>query len=347
MKVVHIESGLGNQMLSYAEYLALKKMNPEDDIYIETIIFEIPECNEVIRQWNGYEVDKIFNIQTPNIKQLFSNKEWNSIIKEIKETRFWEKNWNYPVYITNTLRRHGFNLINLKGDFEAKGEGSKTCRPSWSTQNKLMSYIRYYRKRILGEKKLLGYDNTEKLFLHTDENIYTGQQLLFYYKNSGIERIENDIREVFHFREIPQDQLQNIDALSKIRGCDSVSIHVRRGDAMYANYQYFARGYYKKAVKYIKGHVDYPVFFIFCDPDSVKWAKENEAKLGLDFRHDNVFFIDWNRGENSWYDMQLMSNCKHNIIGNSSFAWWGAWLNPNPYKITISPEIIVNTTYNC
>ena len=52
MKIIHIESGLGNQMLSYCEYLAIKKMNPDDDCFIETIVYDIPECNDVICQWN-------------------------------------------------------------------------------------------------------------------------------------------------------------------------------------------------------------------------------------------------------------------------------------------------------
>lgn len=345
MKVIHIESGLGNQMLSYCEYLAIKQANPNDDCYIENIIFDIPECNEVIRQWNGYEIDDIFNIHTPNIMELFSKEEWETIIEEVKESKFWEKNWNYPVYITNVLRQHGIDLINTKGDYELPKQSSKTCKSKWYTQNTLVSYLRYYRKKLLGEKKLLNYDNTDKLFVKTDKNIYAGQQLLFYYKNSGIDRIEKDIRTVFQFKEIPADEIKNRDALNKIRDCNSVSIHVRRGDAMYANYQYFARGYYKKAVHFIKHQVDNPVFFVFCDPDSVGWAKFNERKLGLDFKKDSVYFVDWNKGKKSWYDMQLMANCKHNVIGNSSFAWWGAWLNQFPEKITISPEMTVNTTH--
>lgn len=346
MKVIHIESGLGNQMLSYCEYLAIKQANPHDNCYIENIIFDIPECNEVIRQWNGYEVDRIFHLKTPNIKDLFSEEEWATIISEVKTTRFWEKNWNYPVYITQILQDHGIDLINTMGDFEAEGQPSRTCNPSWFTQNAIMSHLRYYRKKLLGEKRLLNFDHTDQLFIKTDDSIFAGQKLLFYYKNSGIDRIENDIRTIFKFGDIPPTDTPNIEALNMIKNCQSVSIHVRRGDAMYANYQYFARGYYKKAVKFIKKQVEKPVFFVFCDPDSVQWAKDNERQLGLDFKKDKIFFVDWNKGESSWYDMQLMSNCHHNIIGNSSFAWWGAWLNPHIDKITISPEVIVNTTHH-
>ena len=74
MKIVHIESGLGNQMLSFCEYIALKMMNPEDDVYVETVIYDIPECNDIICQWNGYELNRIFGINAPNIRERFDEK---------------------------------------------------------------------------------------------------------------------------------------------------------------------------------------------------------------------------------------------------------------------------------
>ena len=58
MKLVHIESGLGNQMLNYAEFLAMRHANPGEECYMENIIFRIPEVNETISQWNGYELEK-------------------------------------------------------------------------------------------------------------------------------------------------------------------------------------------------------------------------------------------------------------------------------------------------
>jgi hypothetical protein len=61
------------------------------------------------------------------------------------------------------------------------------------------------------------------------------------------------------------------------------------------------------------------------------WCKEN-IKL------DNARYIDWKSGEKSFEDLHLMSLCKHNIIANSSFSWWGAWLNNNPNKIVIAPN---------
>jgi hypothetical protein len=81
MKVVHIESGLGNQMLSYCEYLALKKMNPNDECYIELMVYSIPECNETISQWNGYELNRIFGIDAPNIMDKMNIDEWNTVLE--------------------------------------------------------------------------------------------------------------------------------------------------------------------------------------------------------------------------------------------------------------------------
>jgi hypothetical protein len=120
MKVIHIESGLGNQMLSYCEYLAMKQANSNDSCYIETIIFEIDECNNVINQWNGYELDTIFNISAPNIRDLFPKEEWRCIIEEFKATQFWEKEWNYPIYFPRVLRKHGLDLKDVHCDFEKK-----------------------------------------------------------------------------------------------------------------------------------------------------------------------------------------------------------------------------------
>ena len=120
MKIVHIESGLGNQMLSYCEYLALKSLHPDEDIYIETMIYDIPECNEVIKQWNGYELKRIFGIDAPNIKERLSEEQWRQIMNEVHASEFWDKNWNYPVYITYALHNAGLDIRNIRGDFELK-----------------------------------------------------------------------------------------------------------------------------------------------------------------------------------------------------------------------------------
>lgn len=347
MKVVHIESGLGNQMLSYCEYLALRKMNPDDDIYIETIIYEIPECNDYICQWNGYELAKVFGISTPNIKCLFSEEEWRNIIQEITETRFWEKNWNYPIYITQILNRHGLQLKNYRGDFETKG-ATLNGKESDSLKSKIRkTLIGYYLKKLINSiqrSKILKETNKrDQVFVSTDEDIFTGQRLSLKYVNNGIEEIDREIRDSFIF---PEMDGQNKKFAVFLQGVNGVAIHARRGDMLGFNADCYKYGYFRRSVKYMKKHVDSPVFVFFCDPGSVTWCKENYFTFGLDKDRDQIFFVDWNKGDSSFRDLQLMSYCKHQIITNSSFGWWGAYLNNNPSKITCSPDIRINTTHH-
>lgn len=348
MKVIHIESGLGNQMLSYCEYLAMKKANPNDDVYIETIIFDIPECNNIICQWNGYELERVFGIKAPNIRDYFSTEQWQQIMKDIRDSEFWLRNWNYPVHFTAAFNRAGLNLKNIRGDFEQGNRWiayDRNRKPTWKDGFRKYDwwigsrYIKKMAKNYILRHKV---DYRNKLFVKSDENLFTGQQLDFKRVNSGIELIADDIRRAFLFP--PLTDSKSIATVAHIKKTNSVAIHARRGDMLNTNYYIYRFGFFRRAVAYIRKRVEQPVFFIFCDPDSVAWAKENGHTLGLDFKHDEVYFVDWNKGEKSYRDMQMMAQCKHQIITNSSFGWWGAWLNNNPNKITISPDFLINTT---
>lgn len=342
MKVIHIESGLGNQMLSYCEYLAMKKMNPNDDCYIETIIYDIPECNNVICQWNGYELDRIFHINAPNIHDILSPNDWDKLMGIIKESRFWEKNWNYPVYFTKAFHEIGIDLENWRGDFETKERlAIEEKNKKWYLKTLWYVHLKRIKKLLTNERKLIRLDNEHKLYFTSDKNIFTGQQLLFKYKKGGIDKIEKEIKETFIFPKITDKKNQEV--LNQIKDCNSVALHARKGDM--DNYECYHNGYFSRATNYIRKNVSNPVFFVFCDPGSVEWAKTHEKQIGLNFKKDHVHFVDWNKGTDSWRDMQLMTYCKHNIITASTFGWWGAWLNQNPDKITCSPDITINTTH--
>ena len=179
--IVHIESGLGNQMLSYCEYLALKKMNFDNDCYIETIVYDIPECNDVICQWNGYELDRIFHLNAPNIKSAIPPALWEKLMSEIRSSQFWLKNWNYPVYFTQAFNNIGLHLNNIRGDFEKPGESEKTVlsMPRYK-KTFLFQYLNYLRKRYLSQpsKEIPKFPD---LYVQTNEDIFTGQQLTFKY----------------------------------------------------------------------------------------------------------------------------------------------------------------------
>lgn len=350
MKVIHIESGLGNQMLSYCEYLAMQKMNPTDKVYIETIIFEIPECNEVICQWNGYELENIFSIKAPNIRELFSAEEWAIIISEIRETRFWEKNWNYPVHITNVLNRHGLQLVNIRGDFE--NDGSVKICPNDTTSIKsrirdsvIVTTVKRIMHRWHEEEYLKRFFNYDNIFITSDKNLYTGQWLSLFRRGNGLEKIDSEIRTSFEFPDYSDSQ--NASFSEYLDNINAIALHVRRGDALADNAWIYRSGYFKRAIKYIRRNVESPVFVFVTDPKSVEWCKEKSKSIfGLDIAKDKIHFVDWNKGANSFRDMQLMTHCKHAIISNSSFGWFGAYLIPNPNKITISPLLEIETTHH-
>ncbi|MFV0328410.1 MAG: alpha-1,2-fucosyltransferase [Dysgonomonas sp.] len=126
----------------------------------------------------------------------------------------------------------------------------------------------------------------------------------------------------------------NLKVSDKIASSQSVAIHIRRGDYLSQNSQSnfitLDKAYYENAIRFIINQIKNPEFFVFSE--DFEWIKEN-----LNFENYPVTFIDWNKGKNSYIDMQLMSLCKHNIIANSSFSWWAAWLNNNQDKVVIAP----------
>lgn len=351
MKVLHIESGLGNQRLSYCEYLALKKANPKDEFYLETIAYDIPECNDTICQWNGYELNRIFGIKEPaNIRDVISELQWNDLIAHIRASEFWRHNWNYPVAFTNAFKAIGIDLENIRGDFDPDNSIITGRRGGNYFVNLLKdSRLCYELKRRVKQYKAKSYlsvfDKRSVLFYHTDKSLFTGQWLYFKFRGNARELIEDEIRKTFQFPPFVSDRdMEMADFLEKN---NTVAIHARRGDMMSAVWWCYKYGYFKRAVKHIRKHVADPVFVFFTNPGSVEWCKNNSHVFGLDFNRDKVCFVDWNSGEDSYRDMQLMGCCKHAIITASSFGWWGAYFIKNPKKITISPCLEIDTTYHC
>jgi len=120
-----------------------------------------------------------------------------------------------------------------------------------------------------------------------------------------------------------------------IQKTESVSLHIRRADYVHDPLTNHIHGicsfdYYKKAVDYITLKIPNCHFYIFSDDQS--WVFEN---FKLDYP---VTMVCHNDATTSYEDLRLMSLCRYNIIANSSFSWWGAWLNTNPDKIVLAPE---------
>ncbi|MCX6296600.1 MAG: alpha-1,2-fucosyltransferase [Bacteroidetes bacterium] len=154
-----------------------------------------------------------------------------------------------------------------------------------------------------------------------------------YFKDS-----ELIIRDCFQFKIASNEK--NKSQIDQILSQDSVSIHIRRGDYVSDKQTNKIHGtcderYYDRAIFYISENIKTPVFYVFSD--DIDWAKKN---IEIPFAHHYVE----NNADCNYEDIRLMAFCKHNIIANSSFSWWGAWLNSNVGKIVIAPEKWNNDT---
>jgi hypothetical protein len=128
---------------------------------------------------------------------------------------------------------------------------------------------------------------------------------------------------------------ENAALAKQIAEVDAVSLHVRRGDYVAESNTNRVHGtcsvdYYREAVEYITARVQSAHLFVFSDDHD--WTRNN---LGLAIP---ATFVSANSVDRGFRDMQLMSRCRHHIVANSSFSWWGAWLNPSPSKIVVAPR---------
>lgn len=224
----------------------------------------------------------------------------------------------------STPRVYELGIFNIKEDFSSSLE-------NYFFKNKVhFKYLKLNSKRHIIQQKF----EFEPKVLNLPNNVYIDG---YWQSEKYFDQIEYIIRNEFTFK-LPLTG-QNLEISKKISDSNSISLHIRRGDYVLnpetnAHHGICSLEYYKKAVDLISSRIENPSFFVFSD--DLNWAREN---LKIPFE---TIFIDWNTKENSYIDMQLMSMCKHNIVANSSFSWWGAWLNQNGKKIVIAPDKWLN-----
>lgn len=196
---------------------------------------------------------------------------------------------------------------------------------------RIFKHVLPARKSMVVENKYWAYE--KDILLDCSDKYLDG----YWQSEDYFKHAEDRIREVFEFPEIHDDV--NNKFINSIEGLVSASIHVRRGD--YVGHRLLGgictEEYFKSAINSLRKDKSIDCWVIFSD--DADWARINISKLLPD---SNVLFVDWNEGEYSYRDMQLMSLCNHNIISNSSFSWWGAWLNNHKDKIVIAPSRWLN-----
>ena len=201
----------------------------------------------------------------------------------------------------------------------ADGLFNRVRRKYFTPKTHYIDTVFAYTQSLLTDKRdryLEGYWQTEKYFVP----------------------IEQEIRKLFAFK-LPLSQksasvkarIEHTGNTKDLYHC--AALHVRRGDFLATKSLHVCtQTYYNNAIAYVqKNHPDC-TFYVFSD--DLVWCREN-----LNFCGAKTVFVDWNTGTDSWQDMAIMSVCPCNIIANSSFSWWSAWLNNNPCKLIIAPSV--------
>ena len=234
---------------------------------------------------------------------------------------------------TYTLHEYSLEKLNIVKNYATKKdipwyENSSSNKYVDFTLQKIKSLIVPYNKHHFRED---GFESFNEKVLTLPDNTY----LDGYFQSDKYFREYADIIQSDFEVSVPAS-IQNHKIIQQIKSVNAVSLHIRRGDYVKNSTTQALHGlcnaeYYKNAVAYIAEKIENPVFFIFSD--DIDWAKEN-MKTGYE-----QYYIDFNDASQNYEDLRLMSKCKHHIIANSTFSWWGAWLNPSNEKIVTMPSI--------
>ena len=125
---------------------------------------------------------------------------------------------------------------------------------------------------------------------------------------------------------------ENAAMIGELSGCESVCVHVRRGDYLTLGLsEACGYEYYRRAMSYVAGRVERPVFYVFSNThEDICWLREN-----WNFPGHEVNYVDLSNPD--YEELRPMYSCRHFIIANSSLSWWGSWLSSSPDKIVCAP----------
>lgn len=190
---------------------------------------------------------------------------------------------------------------------------------------------RKFEQLLPRSKRIIFQEQHDWLFDNNLSKVSSDTYIIGYWQNHKyFENLNSEIFEELTIKPIYLEDIKNyINLIQSDR--NSVSVHIRRGDYITDKEAYNLMGvmpisYYKQAIDFIRTKKKDATFYFFSD--DLDWVKRN-------FKDSKFQFID---GKTDYADLHLMHNCKHNIIANSSFSWWGAFLNRNPEKIVIAPK---------
>ncbi len=230
-------------------------------------------------------------------------------------------------YERYTLHAYALHHFNIPESFAARDE-IRRLRGGWIAERlpRRLQKVNPFRKRSYILERRFSFDPE---VLDAPDDIYLDG---YWQSENYFKSIEGILRREFTVRYPLSGRNQEIAA--RIADCNAASMHVRRGD--YVSNPTFSQAhgicspdYYRAAARRIADSNPRPHFFVFSDEP--EWVAEN---LRLDHP---MTVVTGNDARHNYEDLRLMILCRHHVIANSSFSWWGAWLDANPEKTVIAP----------
>lgn len=240
-------------------------------------------------------------------------------------------------YITLCREHNGFelgNVFNIKKRDFLLGKLLTIVFRLIVTKRSPFKYIKYIFPWIKVHNENYKYQFDRKILMQNKGvNYYVGG----WHDENYFNGAKEIVKETFKFKHADKEALlKHVGFINKT--ANSVAIHVRRGDYLNPeNIDTFGKvcdeSYYKAAIDKMNQLIDNPNYIVFSN--DINWAKEKLGHVNIEYLSDSSL--------DSWMDMYLMSLCNNNIIANSTFSWWAAWLNKNKNKIIICPKKFILT----
>lgn len=227
----------------------------------------------------------------------------------------------YRNHIQRTTSIQNFNLRIKPIDVHKYG------RYSYLNQDTLVRKILY----VLGKNGMWFYnfyEEEEQKYSEKAEKIKGNYYIKGWFQS---ERYFKDIRNILLKEFTPKKKINiSKEIREALNNPQSVSVHIRRGDYVKISNTVNLL-YYQKAIQYIRQYYKNPVFLVFSD--DLEWVKSNIPVEG------EVIYVNEDKRMQDYEELLVMSRCKSNIIANSTFSWWAAWLNQNKEKCVIAPKM--------
>ena len=310
MIIVEVNGGLGNQVLEYALYLFFKEKRKDVKLANYRMAHSLEKDNPIHQR--KVFLETVFNVSPAEYatdKEVLRFSEYSrSIFSRIRRR------------ILKIRKRSYVTIDTLKWDKIAHVHDLYALIPRL--------------KRKLGFKHNETTSRRVLLMKQLDEisSMKNAYVIGFYINLDFLKGIEDKARAEFTFKNPLDERNQAIANQMANEAEVSVSIHVRRGDYLKNPARIvLSENYYIPAMSYFTDRFGSETVHFYVFSDDIPWCREN-------IKADKITFIDWNTGDDSYRDMQLMSLCKHNITAHSTFSFSAAWLNTNKDKIIICPR---------